>query len=251
MSSPPATASKPAQPRADARAERLRIGGFTPLTTIDYPGELAAVVFCQGCPWRCRYCHNGDLLALETESRLPWSDIRRFLERRIGLLDAVVFSGGEPSAQTVLGAAIEETRSLGYKIGLHTSGAYPDRLRQLLPLIDWVGLDIKALPSDYAAITGVQDSGERAWESLKRLLEAGRPLEVRTTLMPGWTPSQVGDLARQLADAGVGHYVLQACDRTRALDPHLPGQSLSPRELIRLVDGGRFRTFELRGDARG
>ena len=87
----------------------LRIGGFTRLTTIDYPGELAAIVFCQGCPWRCRYCYNTDLLDARTDGLIPWSDIRGFLEQRIGLLDGVVFSGGEPTAQGALDAVMQET----------------------------------------------------------------------------------------------------------------------------------------------
>lgn len=228
-------------------AERLRIGGFTRLTTIDYPGELAAVVFCQGCPWRCRYCHNGDLLDTDATGRVAWSDIRGFLKQRVGLLDAVVFSGGEPTAQGALVDAITDARALGFKIGLHTSGAYPERLRSLLAFVDWIGLDIKALPGDYAAITGVADSGVRAWESLDILLSAGSTLEVRTTLMPGWTPEQVGALGHALADAGVTNYRIQTCDTAHALDPRLGGHWTSPRQLIELLDTGRFPNFSVRG----
>jgi pyruvate formate lyase activating enzyme len=229
-------------------AERLRVGGFTRLTTIDYPGELSAVVFCQGCPWRCRYCQNGDLLdAGAGESRIDWADIRAFLRQRVGLLDAVVFSGGEPTVQTALGAAISETRALGYKIGLHTSGAYPERLRPLLPLIDWVGLDIKALPEDYATLTGVPDSGERAWSSLALLLEAGVNLEVRTTLMTDWTPDYLRALSRKLAATGVRRYVLQVCATQRALDPNLPGYAIMPRELVEAVDPTAFEHLDIRG----
>lgn len=229
-------------------AERLRVGGFTRLTTIDYPGELSAVVFCQGCPWRCRYCQNGDLLdATAVESLIEWADIRAFLRQRVGLLDAVVFSGGEPTVQTVLSAAISETRALGYKIGLHTSGAYPERLRPLLPLIDWVGLDIKALPADYATLTDVPDSGERAWSSLALLLESGVNLEVRTTLMPDWTPDYLLNLSSKLATTGVRHYVLQVCATQRALDPNLPGYSIMPRELVDAIDPTAFEHLDVRG----
>ena len=77
----------------------LRIGGFTPFTTTDYPGQLAAVVFCQGCPWRCAYCHNPHLLPVEGPESHAWPDLLRFLASRRGLLDAVVFSGGEPTLQ--------------------------------------------------------------------------------------------------------------------------------------------------------
>ncbi len=118
------------------------------------------MIFCQGCPWRCRYCHNQGLLDPNANTLIHWREVRDFLTRRVGLLDAVVFSGGEPTAQNALAAAIPEVRALGFKIGLHTSGAYPERLRRLLPLLDWVGLDIKSLPEGYDEITGVKGSGE-------------------------------------------------------------------------------------------
>lgn len=193
-------------------AQSLRIGGFTPLTTIDYPGELAAVVFCQGCPWRCSYCHNGPLLPSQGEERIPWSRVRAFLEGRRGLLDALVFSGGEPTLQAALSAAVREAKSMGFKIGLHTAGPYPDRLRPLLSFVDWVGLDIKALPADYPALTGVPESGERAWESLDLLLDAGIPLQVRTTVPPDWSKEKdIRPLTNRLVAVGVRDHVLQPC----------------------------------------
>ncbi|WP_242482200.1 anaerobic ribonucleoside-triphosphate reductase activating protein [Thiocystis violacea] len=235
-----------AQPQP-SDADPLRIGGLTRLTSIDYPGELAAVVFCQGCPWRCRYCQNGDLLDDDSGGGISWSEVRGFLEHRVGLLDGVVFSGGEPTAQRALAAAMREARSLGYKIGLHTGGAYPQRLSQLLPLLDWVGLDIKALPEDYPSVTGVPGSGEQAWESLRLLLAAGIPLEVRTTLMPGWTPDLVGELAKTLADAGVSNYCLQACDRDHTLDPRLAAGQPARTGLTAQVRPEWFSSLSSRG----
>ena len=203
-------------------AESLNIGGLTPMTTVDYPGELSAVVFCQGCPWRCRYCHNGHLIPASADGQIRWPEVVAFLERRVGLLDAVVFSGGEPTLQSALPAAMEQVRSMGFKVGLHTAGPYPERLRRLIPHLDWVGLDIKALPDDYPGITGVPKSGEMAWESLRILLDAGVALEVRTTLMPGWSREQVvGPLKTALARAGVKNQVLQRCRTESTLDPSL------------------------------
>ena len=199
-------------PRSVTTADQLRLGGLTPLTSVDYPGELAAVVYCRGCPWRCPYCHNADLQAPDGPSEPTWPEVLAFLERRRGLLDAAVFSGGEPTAQRALPAAMAEVRELGFKVGLHTGGPYPERLVQLLPLVDWVGLDIKALPEDYSRVTGVAGSGERAWQSLRLLLDAGVSLEVRTTPMPGMDdPAYLDRLSERLAEAGVGCWALQEC----------------------------------------
>ena len=86
----------------NARKPGLRVGGLVPLSTTDYPDHLSAVVFCQGCPWRCAYCHNPHLLPRRSDSEIAWPDVLAFLDRRRGLLDAVVFSGGEPTLQRAL-----------------------------------------------------------------------------------------------------------------------------------------------------
>lgn len=211
---------------APTGGDQLRIGGVTALTTVDYPGELAAVVFCQGCPWRCRYCQNSELLPARRGNLIPWSRVRDLLARRQGLLDAVVFSGGEPTLQSALPAAMAEVKALGYKVGLHTAGTYTQRLRRILPYLDWAGLDIKALPEDYPAVTGIPGSGEQAWDSLRLLLSAGVALEVRTTSMPGFDSDDYLDrLIQRLAGAGVRDHVLQRCHTERSLDPGLRGQA--------------------------
>lgn len=189
----------------------LRIGGFTPFTSIDYPGELAAVIFCQGCPWRCSYCHNQHLLPMKAENLIDWQDILQELLKRSGFLDAVVFSGGEPTTQQALAQAMKEVKALGFKIGLHTAGCYPKRLKKLLPLVDWVGLDIKSLPESYPALTGVENSGTQAWQSLEILLSTDIPLQVRTTEFPGMTPDHVESLRKDLSIRGARKHILQPC----------------------------------------
>ena len=192
-------------------ASRLRIGGLTPLTTIDFPGKLAAVVFCQGCPWRCNYCHNTALLDATAPRGPSWADVERLLQARHGLLDAVVFSGGEPTLQAPLRDALVRVRELGYATGLHTAGMYPDRLPALLPWLDWVGLDIKAPSDRYDALTGAAGSGTRAWQSLELLLSSGVPLECRTTWHPElFDEAALLGLARSLRAQGVRDWVLQA-----------------------------------------
>ncbi|HOP16708.1 MAG TPA: anaerobic ribonucleoside-triphosphate reductase activating protein [Gammaproteobacteria bacterium] len=207
----------------------MQVGGITPLTTIDYPGELAAVVFCQGCPWRCRYCHNGHLLPRGLYSPIDWQEeVIGLLQRRRGLLDAVVFSGGEPTVQRGLPAAVAEVRALGFKVGLHTAGCYPERLDELLPAIDWVGLDIKALPEDYPALTGVSGSGERAFDSLRYLVESGVAHEVRVTVHDALLPAdKLQRLLGLLREAGAAKIMLQHCRTDNVLDSAL-GVSAQP-----------------------
>lgn len=158
----------------------ISIGGMTPFSTIDYPGMVSAVLYTQGCPLRCYYCHNPHLQSFDEDPTLRWSDMIQFLRRRQGMLQAVVFSGGEPLGQLGLKDAVQEVRELGYCIGLHTSGVYPIALREVLPYIDWVGLDIKAPLWDYYRVTG-RDIGVKIDESLDEILYRETAYTIRTT----------------------------------------------------------------------
>jgi len=202
--------------------EQLRVGGFTPFTAIDFPGALSAVVFCQGCPWRCRYCHNGSLLPATSDDLYQWPQLLHHLQQRQGLLDAIVFSGGEPTAQPALENAINQVRALGFKTGLHTAGIYPRRLAKLIPKLHWVGLDIKALPQNYPAITNVRHSGTPAWESARLLAESGIPLQVRLTRHPSLTTEkEIAQIRTELQKLGINELVVQKCNTENCLDQAL------------------------------
>lgn len=188
----------------------LAIAGLTPLSTCDWPDHLVATVFLQGCPWRCTYCHNPGILDPRTPGVVPWSKVTDLLAKRAGLLDGVVFSGGEPTRQPALVDAMHQVRAAGFKVGLHTGGAYPRRLAALLPLVNWVGLDVKAPADLYDAITGTANSAWVAAESLRLVLESGVPVQVRTTVDPTvLTPQDVAQLGVTLAKLGVTDHVLQ------------------------------------------
>jgi pyruvate formate lyase activating enzyme len=188
----------------------LRVGGLTPFSLSDWPDQLAAVIFCQGCPWRCGYCHNPHLIPPTSPATTEWSSILDFLQGRRGLLDAVVFSGGEPTAQSGIVRAIGNVKALGFKVGLHTSGAYPRRLARLLPALDWVAMDIKAPFGEYERTTGISESGAAALASVRLIVESGVAHEFRTTVHPALLPlDRLPELAQSIAALGVRHYALQ------------------------------------------
>lgn len=218
----------------------IRIGGMTPLTTIDFPGRLATVLFMQGCPWRCTYCHNPELLPARAAGGIAWALVEDFLHRRRGLLDGVVFSGGEPTSQAALGDAIAQVKAMGYQVGLHTGGMYPERLRRVLPLLDWVGLDIKGPAERYDCITGRRDSAVPVGASLDYVLESGIDYECRTTWHPGlFSLVALYRLAEDLVHRGVQCWVLQECRE----DGHGIAAAGKP-DLARL--GAGFRDFRFR-----
>lgn len=210
-------------------AKELRVGGVTPFSATDYPGQLAAVVFVQGCPWRCGYCHNPHLQPRSSDALTPWADVLALLRRRVGLVDAVVFSGGEACMDPALENAMRDVKALGFGVGLHTACIYPQRLTQVLPLVDWVGFDIKAAFTDYRAITGVANSGDPARACLDAIVKSGVPHECRTTIHPALLPdAALLELAATLAKKGVTNYVLQqfsaaGCANAQLADATLHG----------------------------
>lgn len=234
-----------------ARADQLVIGGVSTFSCVDWPGQLAVTVFLQGCPWDCGYCHNPELRDPRREGSVSWAEVRELLDRRRGLLDAVVFSGGEPTRQTALAPAAAEARRMGYAVGLHTAGAYPARLRDLLPHLDWIALDIKAPRATYDGVTRSHGSGARAWESLGIVMASGIPYELRLTVDPVTLDAGgVAEVVAALAERGAAPPVLQesrahgarpayvAALAGRTLDDVLPAGAHPGLERRRAVPSG-------------
>ncbi len=214
---------------------------------------LVAVVFVKGCPWRCHYCHNPHLQSrdrigkknehiLSNVKSYLWSDFFRFLNSRKGLLDGVVFSGGEPFSEPGCNEMIDQVKSLGFKVGVHTAGIYPDKISQVINQLDWVGLDIKTLDSAYDELTGRKNSSRPVWRSLEILLEADTDFECRTTWSPRWLEeSALIDLAQYLSRQGVRKYAIQ---RFRSATDRQVGAELSAPTLASI--GTLFEQFSYR-----
>lgn len=188
----------------------IQIGGLVSFTTIDYPGKLAAVLFLVGCPLRCVYCSNPHLITPASGEYDP-EKVFEWLKSRVGKLEAVVFSGGEALMQ---GAAtieyIRRVRELGFAIGLHTNGFYPDTLAAATDLIDWIGLDYKAVFGKYEILTGQSIAYERMLRSLDVWLNTGKDFEVRITCDPRFiTTDDLIKIATDLHARGVKTIAVQ------------------------------------------
>ena len=192
----------------------IRIGGVETFSTVDFPDKISAVIFMQGCPWRCPFCHNAFLQDANYDSGFIWEKFITFLESRRKVLDGVVFSGGEPLMQDNLEQAIKQVKSIGYLIGLHTGGYRPEHLSKVLPLIDWVGLDIKAPlnAEHYSKATGVKTASqiEKINQSLDILVKSEVDFECRTTCDPRLLSIEdIKSIADELSSHGVQKYFLQ------------------------------------------
>lgn len=191
-------------------AHSLAIAGFQAASSEAWPGHVTAVVTLQGCPWRCAYCQHPECHDPTGSGSLSWADVLAELERHREFVTSVVFSGGEPSRQPGLAAAMREARALGYAVGLHTMGAHPARLASILALADWVGFDLKGTIPMYASITGADTAGLQAWASLELVDHSGVDYEVQLVVDPTvHTREDVLATVSQVIRAGFRAPVLQ------------------------------------------
>lgn len=161
------------------------IAGLQKMTLLDYPGKVACTIFTQGCNFRCPFCHNSDLLGKEGPEPISQDTLLTFLKKRVGLLDAVCITGGEPTLQKDLPDLIRKIKDLGYLVKLDTNGGKPDVLKALVEenLLDYVAMDIKNAPDLYGKTAGVPNMTlDKIQESVRFLLTDKVDYEFRTTV---------------------------------------------------------------------
>lgn len=228
----------------------LNIAGLDPFSTCDWPGKIVATIFLQGCPWDCEFCFNWKLIDPHTRGDVYWDEVEEVLVERQGFLDGAVLSGGEPLRQADSIKALHRIRDLGFKVGLHTEGAYYNRLLGALTLIDWIGYDIKAMPEDYREVVRTADAGHTAWQGLDRIVESGVDYEIRTTANPG-SPQERRweELVDSLREKGVRTYALQKAlpEGARPFTHDAPGWGDRLLEMKAYAESAGFDKFIFRG----
>ena len=153
---PPSHKSSPLHGRSKGNG-LMKIAGFQPVTLSDYPGHVAAIVFTQGCNFRCPFCHNGSILELETNTDpFPEKWVHEQLIKRREQLTGVVVTGGEPTLQRDLLPWLGKIKELGYSIKLDTNGSNPQVLQRAIEekVIDFIAMDVKAPLEKYAVLAG-------------------------------------------------------------------------------------------------
>lgn len=162
----------------------MRIAGLQKLTLLDYPGKVACTVFLSGCNFRCPFCHNSGLLG-QAEALMTQQELLAFLDGRKGLLDAVCISGGEPTLSKELPQLLEQIKQRGFLVKLDTNGSRPAVLKALVEqkLLDYVAMDVKNSPMQYARTTGTDGVLAEIEESLRFLLQEKLDYELRTTVV--------------------------------------------------------------------
>lgn len=177
----------------------MKCYGIVRSSLIDYPGKISAVLFVHGCNYDCYYCHNRSLLE-DWLDPIDADELKRFLVSRVGLLDGIVISGGEPTLDPSLPSFLSELRGLGFAVKLDTNGSSPDVIRLLIDerLVDYVAVDYKAPQSKYAAIAGPYANPFAVLETIRILCDSETEYEVRTTVCPELTLADLKAMAKEL-----------------------------------------------------
>ena len=190
----------------------MRISGLQKLTLLDFPNLVACTIFLPGCQFRCPFCQNSSLVTdITSENEIDEAEIFKYLKSRVGIIDGVCVTGGEPTLQSDLKDFIKKIKDLGFKVKLDTNGYNPYILKELLDqsLLDYVAMDIKNSINKYGETCGIKSLNiENILSSIKILKECNIPYEFRTTVIKEFhTKEDFIEIAKLIK--GVKTYYLQ------------------------------------------
>ncbi len=227
---------------------KMNIQGFQKLTLLDFPQKTACTVFCGGCNLRCPFCHNGSLVKKPTENPNAQRDVLEYLEKRKGILDGVCITGGEPLLQPDLKDFILKVKELGFLVKLDTNGALPKRLKDIIPYIDYVAMDVKSSFKNYQKATGSDMDTSVFKESIEIIKNSSVEHEFRTTVVKGiHTKEDITEIAKYLK--GEKNYFLQGfVDSGNLIDY---GEAFTKQELLEILNEVKIYIPEatLRGES--
>ena len=236
----------------------MQIADVQKLSLLDFPDQVACIVFTVGCPFRCPFCYNIEMVLPGKIKKyiepVPEKEFFRFLAKRKGLLDGVVITGGEPTMQKDLPEFIRKIKEMGFLVKLDTNGVNPEILKKLLMAncLDYVAMDIKGSLEKYSEITRSRVSPEKIRESVELIMAAGKqglPYEFRTSVLPEFHNlreiRKIGALIK-----GARLYALQQFMATKTLDPKFEkARRFKLKDLERLAAeaGKAVKKVEMRG----
>jgi len=197
-------------------------GGLQKNSLIDYPGKISCVLFAVGCNFSCPYCHNPELASgcPDREHTFDEEAAYRLLEERLGFLEGVVISGGEPTLQADLPAVCARIRQIGYPVKLDTNGSRPQVLKRLIEdeLVDYIAMDIKTDPSRYSPMIMEDFDPCLLLESIRLVMDSKIDYEFKTTCIKPLVDANVVDGISRLIN-GAPLYALQQFHPVAVLRP--------------------------------
>lgn len=220
----------------------MLISGLQKLTLLDYPGRVACTVFTGGCNFRCPFCHNASLVLPEQMVQdTNEEEVLSFLKKRVGVLDGVAVTGGEPLLHKDIGGFLSKVKALGYEIKLDTNGSFPELLMELVKdgLVDRVAMDVKNSPELYAHTVGLEKLDMAPIERSKEFLLSGTvDYEFRTTVVKGLHTRESLRGAAEWIKGAKEYYLQQFKDSGNVLNIAGLG-AFNEKEMNALADGLR------------
>ena len=211
------------QTEKNIQGRKMIIGGFQRFSLIDYPGKICAIIFTQGCNFRCPYCHNPELVNPKLfQEPIDEDDIFRFLEMRKGKLDAVEITGGEPTLQPDLIEFMRKIKAMGFLIKLDTNGTNPEVVEKIIKnkLVDYIAMDVKAPLEKYEKVVRAKVDKQKIKETISLIMNSHIDYEFRTTIIKNiLTKEDIIDIAKTIKGSKL--YVLQKFIHSKILDPSL------------------------------
>lgn len=214
------------------------IDGFSKLTLLDYPENVACIIWTRGCNFKCPFCQNSELIRMtKNEGNIKEEDVLSYLEKRKGILDGIVISGGEPTMQKGLYEFIKKVKTIGLKVKLDTNGFNPKVLKKLIDdsLLDYVAVDIKNDLDHYDKICGLNKiTLDNLLETIKILENSHILYEFRTTVMKNYHNEQRIENILSLIGKNANYYLQNFKDSEYVLDKTL--ESFSNDELMHIYN---------------
>ncbi|HRT82561.1 MAG TPA: anaerobic ribonucleoside-triphosphate reductase activating protein, partial [Oscillospiraceae bacterium] len=200
----------------------MKIAGFSKTSFVDYPGKIAAVIFTPHCNMRCDYCHNKHILS----GYIPLIDeaeVFDHLEKRKGMISALVITGGEPTMQADLTEFIKKVKSLGLAVKLDTNGTDPKLIESLLDqnLLDYIAMDIKAPLEKYCEVAGTPIDIKAISSGIALIKDRAPAYEFRTTFAPELNPDDIIEITKLIGD-GKAYFLQQYRPNPGGLPAHPP-----------------------------
>ena len=179
---------------------------------LDFPGRVSAIIFLSGCNMNCSYCYNSDL-KIKSEGRLSEEEVLDFLKSRIGKIDGVVITGGEPTINNELPSFIKKIKDLGLLVKLDTNGTNPKMIEYLIDnsLVDYIAMDIKTNPLKYSVVTNTKNNIEDILDSVDIIKNSNIEHEFRTTVYNIHTLDDLINIAKLVSSS---KYFLQDFKKT-------------------------------------
>lgn len=208
----------------------MQIVGFEQVSTIDFPGTPAMVLYAGRCNLRCPYCYNYTLVLDDTGRGYTMEEIMENVRKIKSFIEGVVITGGEPTLYPDLGILIKAIKSEGLKVKLDTNGTNPELIKEVLPLLDYIAMDVKSDAIGYLKLGATPEMFTKILESIK-IIKKSKNHEFRITCVhPFLTVNNYMNIGLMIK--GAKKFVLQKANLANVLDPNFNQSVITDLKLL-------------------